>query len=181
MMTPRSVIARIGDTTRQVDVRADGTAVVAEPTQAGADAAAASTEFSLAYLGHGRLRVSRDGSTKLAYAVEDGDSRWVFVDGVVIRVDIEQPGARKRRRAASGHESLSAPMPATVIRVLVAPGETVAKGAPLVILEAMKMEMPLRAPHDAVVEAVRCAEGELVQPGVALIVLDETSVAEQDA
>jgi biotin carboxyl carrier protein len=181
MMTPRSVIARIGDLARQVDVRADGTALVVEPVQSAEGGTTQTTELGLTYLGHGRLRVSRGGSTTLAYAVEDGDSRWVFVDGVVVRVDIEQPGAKKRRRAASGHESLSAPMPATVIRILVAPGETVAKGAPLVILEAMKMEMPLRAPHDAVVEAVRCAEGELVQPGVALIDLDESSVAGQDA
>lgn len=180
MMTPRSVIARIGDTARQVDVRADGTAVVVEPASPGHEAPT-TTELNLSYLGHGRLRVSREGTTTLAYAVEDGDSRWVFVEGAVVRVDIEQPGARKRRSTASGHESLSAPMPATVIRILVAPGDTVAKGAPLVILEAMKMEMPLRAPHGAVVEAVRCAEGELVQPGVALIDLDETVATDEDA
>jgi 3-methylcrotonyl-CoA carboxylase alpha subunit len=180
MMTPRSVVARIGDTVRQVEVRADGTALVSESASRDTEPPV-TTELSLAYLGHGRLRVSRGGSTKLAYAVEDGDSRWVFVDGVVVRVEIEQPGARKRGRAASGHESLSAPMPATVIRILVAPGDAVAKGAPLVILEAMKMEMPLRAPHDAIVEAVRCATGELVQPGVALIDLDETVGAARDA
>jgi len=71
-------------------------------------------------------------------------------------------------------------MPATVVRILVAPGQAVVSGAPLIILEAMKMEMPLRAPHDAVVGALRCSEGELVQPGVPLIDLDETSTAAGD-
>jgi 3-methylcrotonyl-CoA carboxylase alpha subunit len=164
-MTPRKVAARIGTDTCAVDLRADGSATV----RAGTD----TETFSLRYLGHGRFRVGAGDRTLLAHAVDDGEVRWVFVDGEVVRVELEAPGAR-RRRAAAGHESLGAPMPATVVRVLVAPGDRVARGAPLVVLEAMKMELPLRAPHDAIVEAVRCAEGELVQPGVALIDLDET-------
>jgi 3-methylcrotonyl-CoA carboxylase alpha subunit len=63
-------------------------------------------------------------------------------------------------------------MPATVIRVLVAPGATVARGDTLVMLEAMKMELPIRAPRDGVVRAVHCQSGELVQPGVNLLDLE---------
>jgi 3-methylcrotonyl-CoA carboxylase alpha subunit len=118
--------------------------------------------------------------TLLAHAVDDGETRWVFVDGEVVRLELVAPGAR-RRRAAAGHESLSAPMPATVVRVLAAPGDHVTQGSPLVLLEAMKMELPLRAPRDAVVKTVRCAEGELVQPGVPLIDLEETVSGEGDA
>ena len=165
-MTPRKVTARIGNETCAVDLRADGVATVRSGSR--------SETFSLRYLGHGRFRVGAGDRTLLAHAVDDGDTRWVFVDGEVIRLELEAPGAR-RRRAATGHESLSAPMPATVVRVLAAPGDRVARGATLVVLEAMKMELPLRAPHDAVVEAVRCVEGELVQPGVPLVDLDETA------
>jgi len=39
----------------------------------------------------------------------------------------------------------------------------------LIVLEAMKMELPLRAPHDGVIAAVDCREGELVQPGKVLV------------
>jgi 3-methylcrotonyl-CoA carboxylase alpha subunit len=170
-MTPRKVIARIGDETRAVDLRADGTATVVS--------AGGAETFSLRYLGHGRFRVRSSERTLLAHAVDDGETRWVFVDGEVVRLELEAPGAR-RRRAPTGHESLSAPMPATVVRVLVAPGDRVAKGAPLAVLEAMKMELSLRAPRDAIVEAVRCVEGELVQPGVPLIDLDETVGREGD-
>ena len=163
-MTPRKATARVGDTALEIDLRADGLATVTS----GSD----SDTFTLRYLGHGRFRVGSGDRTLLAHAVDDGETRWVYVDGEVIRLELEAPGAR-RRRAATGHESLSAPMPATVVRVLVAPGDRVTRGAPLVLLEAMKMELPLRAPRDAIVEAVRCAEGELVQPGVPLIDLDE--------
>ena len=49
-----------------------------------------------------------------------------------------------------------APMPGTVKRILAAPGTEVARGAPLLVLEAMKMEHTLRAPADGRLEALKC-------------------------
>jgi biotin carboxyl carrier protein len=63
-------------------------------------------------------------------------------------------------------------MPATVVKVLVEPGRTIAAGEVVLVLEAMKMELPIRSPRDGVVAAVRCTQGELVQPGVALVELE---------
>ena len=60
-------------------------------------------------------------------------------------------------------------MPATVVKLLVKPGDAVKKGDTLVVLEAMKMELPLRAAGDATVTAVHCREGELVQPDAVLV------------
>jgi 3-methylcrotonyl-CoA carboxylase alpha subunit len=60
-------------------------------------------------------------------------------------------------------------MPATVRAVLVEAGQTVARGETVVILEAMKMELPVRAPHDGVVKTIACQPGELVQPGTPLL------------
>jgi 3-methylcrotonyl-CoA carboxylase alpha subunit len=62
-------------------------------------------------------------------------------------------------------------MPATVVKLHVAPGDEVKAGQLLLVLEAMKMELPVRAASDARVAAVRCREGELVQPGQPLIEL----------
>jgi 3-methylcrotonyl-CoA carboxylase alpha subunit len=62
-------------------------------------------------------------------------------------------------------------MPARVIRILVQPGSAAKKGDTLVVLEAMKMELPLRAPADAMVTAVHCREGELVQADAVLMEL----------
>ena len=60
-------------------------------------------------------------------------------------------------------------MPATVITVNVAVGDAVVKGAIVVVVEAMKMELPLRALGDGVVSAVRCREGDLVQADASLV------------
>ena len=64
------------------------------------------------------------------------------------------------------------PMPATVVAINTAPGQPVSEGDTLIVLEAMKMELPIKAPRSGVVKTVNCAKGELVQPGVNLLELD---------
>jgi acetyl/propionyl-CoA carboxylase alpha subunit len=68
---------------------------------------------------------------------------------------------------------VSAPMPGTVIKVLVEPGQQVEARQPLVVLEAMKMETPLASPYDGVVRAVHVAEGDRVAGGSVLVELEE--------
>jgi 3-methylcrotonyl-CoA carboxylase alpha subunit len=63
-------------------------------------------------------------------------------------------------------------MPATVIGIPVKPGDRVSRGQTLVLLEAMKMELPLRASGDGIVRAIHCREGELVQPGANLVEIE---------
>jgi 3-methylcrotonyl-CoA carboxylase alpha subunit len=75
----------------------------------------------------------------------------------------------RRRSAASSGGALTAPMPATVIKVNVKEGEAVKKGDVVIVLEAMKMELPLRAQGDAVIGAVCCREGELVPADSTLV------------
>jgi 3-methylcrotonyl-CoA carboxylase alpha subunit len=66
---------------------------------------------------------------------------------------------------------MAAPMPGSVLKILVAPGDQVTKGAPLLILEAMKMEHQITAPRDGTVASIHCKEGEMVQPGFDLVTL----------
>jgi acetyl/propionyl-CoA carboxylase alpha subunit len=75
--------------------------------------------------------------------------------------------------SAVEQSSVTAPMPGTVIRVLVKAGDAVAARRPLVVLEAMKMETPLVSPYDAVVRAVHVAEGDHVAGGTVLVELEE--------
>jgi acetyl/propionyl-CoA carboxylase alpha subunit len=77
-------------------------------------------------------------------------------------------------RGPSGEQSVvKAPMPGTVIRLLVDAGDSVRTRQPLVVLEAMKMETPLTSPYDAVVRAVHVAEGDRVAGGTVLVELEE--------
>jgi acetyl/propionyl-CoA carboxylase alpha subunit len=75
--------------------------------------------------------------------------------------------------AAIGVDSITSPMPGTVIRVLVAAGEHVRPRQPLLVLEAMKMETPVTSPYDAVVTAVHVDEGAAVAAGALLVELQE--------
>jgi 3-methylcrotonyl-CoA carboxylase alpha subunit len=61
-----------------------------------------------------------------------------------------------------------APMPGTVTRILAQPGIALARGAPIIVLEAMKMEHTLRAPTDGRITALKCAVGDFVQEGAEL-------------
>jgi biotin carboxyl carrier protein len=112
-----------------------------------------------------------EGRAEVVYVAGPANDRWAFWRGRVFR---RTTTARTPRRHAAGGEApqaLSAPMPATVIKVLVAPGDEVKKGDTVLILEAMKMELPLRSPADATVTAVHCAERDLVQPDAVLVEL----------
>jgi biotin carboxyl carrier protein len=55
------------------------------------------------------------------------------------------------------------------LSAMVEKAKSITVGQPLVILEAMKMELPLRAPLEGTVQGVRCAPGDLVQPGTPLV------------
>jgi acetyl/propionyl-CoA carboxylase alpha subunit len=76
--------------------------------------------------------------------------------------------------SGGGEQSeVAAPMPGTVIRILVTPGDQVRARQPLVVLEAMKMETPLVSPYDATVGAVHVGEGDRVAGGQVLVELEE--------
>jgi acetyl/propionyl-CoA carboxylase alpha subunit len=74
---------------------------------------------------------------------------------------------------AGEQSALTAPMPGTVIRLLVREGEAVQPRQPLVVLEAMKMETPVVSPYEAVVRAVHVSEGDRVAGGELLLELEE--------
>jgi acetyl-CoA/propionyl-CoA carboxylase, biotin carboxylase, biotin carboxyl carrier protein len=86
------------------------------------------------------------------------------------------PDAAARESSATGaaeQSSLTAPMPGTVIRVLVSEGDAVKPRQPLIVLEAMKMETPVVSPYEAVVRSVHVSEGDRVAGGALLVELEE--------
>jgi biotin carboxyl carrier protein len=100
----------------------------------------------------------------------DGDDRQLWANGRLINY-------RRIRKGVSGHEdeqleSLSASIPAVVSEIMVGIGDKVQRGAKLILLESMKMIMPIQAPCDGQVTAINCSVGEAVQPGLQLIEID---------
>ena len=118
-----------------------------------------------------RVEFPRDGRRLVATIAWEGRRAWVHVGGHVFVVDPR--GSEGRVAGASADvDALSSPMPATVVRVDVKAGDMVASGDVIVLLEAMKMELPIRAPRDGRVARVNCRAGELVQPGTPLVELE---------
>jgi acetyl/propionyl-CoA carboxylase alpha subunit len=116
----------------------------------------------------GELGLRDGGVQTVAFVASSGETTWVFHEGRTYVARVEAEGTAGRR-STHGEGSLMAPMPATVIGVNVKTGDAVKAGDVLILLEAMKMELPLRAAGDAVVAAVHCSTGDLVQPNVSLI------------
>jgi len=110
------------------------------------------------------------GSRRVAATVVvQGERRHVFVAGRSFVLDFVDPlgvaGAEHDEEGAG----LLAPMPGKVIALLAIPGAAVEKGAPLLVLEAMKMEHTISAPHAGTVKSFRFSAGDQVEEGVALV------------
>jgi biotin carboxyl carrier protein len=122
-------------------------------------------------LGNGRYLISDGGRQLFAYAAGPPESRWVFVEGRVYVIDTIR-GSGRTARAHDDELALAAPMPATVVMINVTPGQQVSRGDVMIMLEAMKMELPIRAPREGRVKSIACTPGELVQPGTPLLELE---------
>jgi 3-methylcrotonyl-CoA carboxylase alpha subunit len=128
---------------------------------------------------HGRLRAHIDGrsweATVVAYA-----GRWhVFVDARHDIFDVRGGAGALAGEGADGEAATGtvlAPMPGKVIALLVEPGSRVERDAPLLIVEAMKMEHTVRAPRPGLLQAFRVGVGDQVTMGELLVDFDDTAV-----
>ena len=122
----------------------------------------------------GTLCARLDGVVMKARVIQTGNRYTVFARGEEQSVEFIDP--RLASLAATGTAGrLVAPMPGTIIRIAVSAGQEVVKGAPLVVVEAMKMEHTVAAPRDGRIKALNFAVGDLVDEGAELLVLEEAS------
>jgi len=154
---------RCGDEVFEVQVREAGGAVEARVAGRG-------LRLALEPWGPGAFVVRTGERAVPLHLARDGRVIHLSWDGVVYALEEEREGARAATRHDPG--ALEAPMPGRVAAVRVAPGQRVAKGEELLVVEAMKMENALRAPRDGVVRAVHVAAGDMVAPGRALVEVD---------
>ncbi len=122
-------------------------------------------------LGNGRYQLTQGTTRRIAFAAVARET-WVFIDGRTYVLS-DTPDGSPRRSRVDDQGALTAPMPATVLAIHVSQGEQVERNQVVMVLEAMKMELPIRSPRDGVVKRVGCAVGELVQPGATLLELDD--------
>ena len=120
----------------------------------------------------GHLSAHVDNARITAAVYRMGDDLFVARDGATERFSLATPGAGDFGHVASGGGKVTAPMPATVVTVQVAPGERVRQGQTLVVLEAMKMEHNVASPGAGKVAAVRVAAGQRVEEGMELVTLE---------
>jgi 3-methylcrotonyl-CoA carboxylase alpha subunit len=120
--------------------------------------------------GPGELVADLGGARIRATVVRNGADRVVMIQGRGHRLAVYDPDATAERDVGGG--SLVAPMPGKVVAVMVQPGAEVKKGAPLLVLEAMKMEHTVVSPRDGRVAEVRFETGALVGEGAQLVVLE---------
>jgi biotin carboxyl carrier protein len=128
-----------------------------------------------------RMAVAVDGRVHDVQFGEDARGLHVTLDGARHDVAIEDERERAAHQTAGavakGPVVVKSAMPGILRAVLVKPGDVVAAGQPLVILEAMKMENELRAEHAGVVREVKVGVGVPVDGGAELVVLDPPPAA----
>ena len=113
-----------------------------------------------------------DGTQVALIHHRNGTAHEISLPESTIHVDITDPLSLKRIRTedqmATGG-SVKAMMPGRIVRVMVHKGDSVRKGASLLVLEAMKMENEIQAPADGTVDEVLVEPGQTVESGAELV------------
>lgn len=115
-----------------------------------------------------------------AYKVNVNGNVYEITIEVIDKADIKAPSAPAPAPAAApapvvapaGAQTVSAPMPGTILKVNVSNGQAVKKGDVLMILEAMKMENEILAANDGTVSSVNVTAGQSVESGTVLCTLN---------
>jgi len=116
----------------------------------------------------GRLGAELGGRRIWAGFAKSGDDVTLFLDGASYRMR-QAPIAMEDEGVEAAALRIIAPMPGRIIAVHVAEGTQVEKGAPLAVLEAMKMEHVLKAGHSGTIEHVGCKPGDQIREGQELL------------
>ena len=125
-----------------------------------------------------RLEILIDGSLHAGFAVRDRDRRVIQIDGgepvALLRTF---PGRDGEHAGSAGQDLVAAVMDGQVVAVGVSEGDSVAAGATLVVLEAMKMEIRVVAPFAGSVRRLHCAPGDVVERGRTLVEIEPAAPA----
>ena len=131
-------------------------------------------------IGGSQFSVIRNGRSYRILLLKEDREQGILrlrIGGKTYSVTMQDEQARMMRdmgfdRSVAKVSEIKAPMPGMVINILVKPGDSVKKGDPILVLEAMKMENLIKAPGDAVVRSVPAEKGRPVEKGQLLVSFD---------
>ena len=118
------------------------------------------------------LRITVNGTAYDVQVEELGESAAPIAAAPVAAAPAAPAAKPAAPAGAVGNISVKAPMPGTVVNVVVTVGQAVKAGDDLVFIEAMKMETPVKAPQDATVATIEVSKGEAVDSGKVLVTLN---------
>jgi 3-methylcrotonyl-CoA carboxylase alpha subunit len=108
----------------------------------------------------------------------DRRGTWVTAQGRVWLLETPKPTAAGT--AGSNSDTMAAPMTGRVLKILVKPGDPVAEGATVAVIEAMKMETKIAAPRDGIVATVHATEGSQIEQGEPVVSLEPAAPRAKD-
>lgn len=118
--------------------------------------------FSPETLSDGGMTFSLGGERQTVYTAAQAGDTLVALDGAVY---VLSPAEMRNRRGGSASGDLTAQMPGQVREVLAREGDAVHKGQPILLLEAMKMEIKVAAPADGTLKRLLVKPGDIVARG----------------
>ena len=116
---------------------------------------------------------STDQASRPGQAVRHENQVWVRYMGRTYVLELQTGGGRRTRKKPGG--DLSSPMPGQVVKHLASIGDEVEAGEPLLVVEAMKMQLEIAAPHSGKLTEFTAAEGEQIEAGVPLAMVEPSS------
>jgi len=119
------------------------------------------------------VRCSVDGVMTSSTILTQGSSVHVFTVDGLHSLEVPAPAYQQASSSSGSIDDPVAPMPGVIERVVASPGQQVAKGDPLVVMIAMKMEYVIRASRDGTVDKVNYKQGDTVAKGTVLVKLQE--------
>ena len=114
----------------------------------------------------GRILVELGGVRSFAHVSRCDDEWWIHFQGRIYVINMYEPGSQD---SSLSEGSLSAPMPGTILDVMVKKGQRVREGQTLLVMEAMKMEHRIQAPRAGEVTSVYFQKGDRVDMGANLV------------
>ena len=122
------------------------------------------------------LHLEVDGRGMNVYVADAPDGKMINIEGMsyLIRDADELARTSSRKKGAKeGPQAVTPPMPAVVVRIMVAEGDRVEKGQGVVVVTAMKMEATICAPHKGTVGKINVVLGDKVMPGQILVDIEK--------